>query len=357
MKSTQKSLKPNEIKSAPSLRLLKTTNAYFPLRACVLFILLIFGLTVASMSIGGSDLGFDVFWRWLTHQALDENQVYILSSLRLPRTLTALLVGASLGLSGFLLQILLDNPLAEPYTLGLSGGATLGALGSLLLDIQPFSITLPVGAWLGCAAVMTLLLALLKLAPHFQSRALVLLGMMVSLFCGSLVVFCLSIFDANKLSTALHWMMGYCGTPRDQWWPSIAITLTLASLWTIKRATWLDSLLLGEDLALSINTPVKKLWAETILIVSLLTAFAVSLMGLVGFVGLICPHLAQRISQSRRTVSSAVLSTLAGGVLLLAADILGRILGGSSEVPAGSLIALIGAPFLVLLLFKRADYV
>lgn len=323
----------------------------------IIFIITLGLLIIASMSIGTSDLDhthvFAFFKSIFSVNTLDESQTYILKSLRFPRTMTALWVGANLGLAGLLLQTLLDNPLAEPYTLGLSGGATLGALVGLVIPLTPFSFWLPVGALLGCAFVTVLVLLLIKKSSGFQSRSLILFGIMISLFCGSLVTLLLSLFSPDKLHTAIHWMMGHCGTIRDLWWPSVAAAGTIGALWTLANAKSLDTLLLGEDLASSIGIPLPALRIQIVLIVSILTATSVSLMGLVGFVGLLAPHLANLLTKSRRTNATLILTLTGGAILLLGSDVLGRIIGGDTEIPAGSLVALLGAPFLMGLLLKR----
>ncbi len=318
------------------------------------FILMLIALFCLSMSVGTSSIDFSIFLKYLFQKVpLDNSQIYILESLRFPRTMTALSVGASLGLAGLLLQMLLDNPLAEPYTLGLSGGATLGALISLIIPLLPLSLWLPLGALIGCALVTAIILLLLKNSSAFRARALILFGIMISLFCGSLVTLLLSLFDPTKLHTAIHWMMGHCGTSRDLWWPLVASTCALSTIWVYHRNSSLDSLLLGEDLALSIGTKLSRIRRETVIIVAFLTATSVALMGLVGFVGLLAPHFSHLLTKSRRTKPSLFLTLITGAILLLGADIIGRILGGETEIPAGSLVALIGAPFLMILLFKR----
>ncbi len=315
-------------------------------------------LFILSMITGSSDTGFWDIYNWLMGQTLPTEKIYIIENLRWNRTWTCLLVGASLSLSGLLLQTLLNNPLAEPYTLGLSGGASLGVV--LAMIFLPFSqtVSLPLGGFVGCL-IVTLIIGRMAMRESLSvSYHLVLLGVMISLFCGSLVILTLSLFEPSQLQTAFLWMVGRAGTERDRWWPLLAIALTLSACWTFSRLYALDKLLLGDEMAHSLNTKIKKLRLEIIINVGLLTALSASLMGLVGFVGLIAPHLSTLITGTRRHLQNTIGSLLLGGGLLLGADVLGRYIGGLKEIPAGSLIALIGAPFLMFLLFqKRGDHV
>ena len=308
---------------------------------------------LASLAVGAADIPMNTIFEWLRHQLKDESLSYILTNLRLPRTLAALSVGAALGLAGLLLQALLDNPLAEPYTLGVSGGATLGALTALLLQLSPQWIMLPLGGLIGCAVVALILLFVLRRSSDFNSRVLILVGILISLFCGSVVVLLISLLEPQELQSAMRWMMGFCGTPRDQLWPMTAAVVVATLIWINMRARSLDSLLLGDDLALSTGSTLSNLRREIVIAVSLLTATSVSLMGLIGFVGLIAPHVSFLLTRSRRFGANLLVTPIVGGILLITSDVVGRIIGGTREIPAGSLVALIGAPLLAYFLLKR----
>ena len=321
-----------------------------------LILLCLLILFTLSMMTGGSDTGFFDLYYWLLGTDIPTEKIYILEDLRWNRTWTCLLVGASLSLSGLLLQTLLNNPLAEPYTLGLSGGASLGVV--LAMIFLPFSqtISLPLGGFIGCLMVTFIIGRIAMRESLSVSYHLILFGVMISLFCGSLVILTLSLFEPSRLQTAFLWMVGRAGTERDHWWPLLAVTLSFAICWTYFRLYSLDKLLLGDEMAHSLNTEIKKLRLEIILIVGLLTALSASLMGLVGFVGLIAPHLSTLVTGTRRHLQNTIGSLLLGGGLLLSADVLGRYIGGLKEIPAGSLIALIGAPFLIFLLFQERKH-
>ncbi|MEQ1876610.1 MAG: iron chelate uptake ABC transporter family permease subunit, partial [Bdellovibrionia bacterium] len=146
------------------------------------------GLGILSMCLGGGSAGFSEFSALVTGRELDDSIRYILIELRFPRTMACLVVGACLGLSGALLQTLLRNPLAEPYTLGLSGGATLGAVIAILLRLQPAWLVIPFFSVAGCLVVTSFILKIAWRDTFYSQRTLILCGVMISLFCGSLVV-------------------------------------------------------------------------------------------------------------------------------------------------------------------------
>ena len=313
-----------------------------------LLISLIF-MVVASFSVGPSH--FTLFD--LHH---NDSASLVFWDIRLPRTMAAVFVGASLGLGGALLQTLLRNPLAEPYTLGLSGGASLGAVIAIALKLRPLEVTVPGVATLFCFATALLILSFSFKRSMNTSKNLILAGVMVSLFFGSVVVLILSILSAEQIQTALFWMMGQVGTERDASWPLSAIAFGLAIIWTRFNNSNLDRLLLGESIAQSLGTSVSNLNLQIISVVSILVSACVSVAGLIGFVGLLAPHLTKLWFRTHRHQRFTIYSSLMGSVLLLTSDVLSRIVGGDREIPTGGLVALIGAPTLIYRLFRRGSH-
>jgi iron complex transport system permease protein len=310
----------------------------------------IFALFFLSLIVGGSDVGFDEVRTWLTSTLTDESTLFILSDLRLSRTLACMTVGASLGLAGSLLQTLLRNPLAEPYTLGLSGGATLGAVIAILLRWQPAWLIIPLASVLGCLIVTAFILKIAWRNTFYSQRTLILCGVMTSLFCGSVVVLLMTLFDPYQMQASFFWMLGQVGSDRDRWWPFLLALLSLSLLWGLKNSSQLDRLLLGEDIAISLGANLFKIRIIMVLIASLLCSASVSISGLVGFVGLLAPHLAAIIGR-RTHFWHLPLSALMGASFLTAADILGRFIGHEREIPAGGVVALFFAPHFIFILF------
>jgi iron complex transport system permease protein len=307
-------------------------------------------LILMSLSVGPAH--FNVF-------QLESDAVasLVFWDIRLPRAMAALWVGASLGLGGALLQTLLRNPLAEPYTLGLSGGASLGAVLAIALKIRPLDFSIPFLATIFCFGTAILVLSFSFKKSMNSSRNLILAGVMISLFFGSLVVLILSVLSAEQIQTALFWMMGQVGTERDSSWPFAAVAFWLAILWSRFNIKNLDRLLLGESVAQTLGTAVSSLSFQIIAVVSVLVAACVSVAGLIGFVGLLAPHLTKLLLKTHRHTQFIAGSALMGAVLLLTSDVLARIIGGDREIPTGGLVALIGAPTLIYLLLRRGSHV
>ena len=309
------------------------------------FVSLVF-LFVLSLNIGPSDLNI------LDMLDMTPTERVIFFDIRLARTLVCLFVGGSLAVSGFLLQSFLKNPLAEPYTLGLSGGSSLGAVLFLMMG-WPF---LFLGSFLGCWMVTFLILYLHRQLFFKQKQSLILLGVMISFLCGAFITLIMSLMQPDKMQTALFWMIGQSGTERDRYWYLSFLGLLICCVWSLKVAKKLD-LFLIDDKAIQAFGSQKHIERDMILMVSLLTSISVSICGLIGFVGLISPHICRLLLKTSRHQVCLFLSALLGGIFFLSADILGRVLGGTMDIPTGSITAIIGTPIFVILLLKRSRYV
>lgn len=309
-------------------------------------------LVVVSFSTGSGNISFSELFSFVSNSLNDESLKYIFWDLRIPRTFALVSIGLSLGYSGVILQTILDNPLSEPYTLGLSGGATLGAVLALLLGIEPVWLSLPLGAVLGCFLVTAFVLSLSQRRILWKSNSMILIGVMISLFCGALVTLIISLLEPSKMQLAIFWMMGQVGTPRDSWWIYLFLLYTAVFIFGALNRTHLDRFLLGEDLAINLGTNTKKLRTQLVILVCLLTSISVSIAGLVGFIGLVAPHISYAIAKTRRHEKTLLIAPLVGSALFLIADILSRLMSSDIEIPAGSLMALIGAPILVYFLLK-----
>ncbi len=311
-------------------------------------------LSVISLAVGSSAVGFEDLLAYFSNQNLDPSVKYIISDLRLPRTMALITIGMSLGLSGVLLQTVLDNPLAEPYTLGISGGAALGAVIAIFFGLG--AIGVPVGALVGCFAVTIVILNFSGSKMLMKSRSLILAGIMVSLFCGAVVTLLVSLLDPTKIQTAVYWMMGQVGTTRDVGWPALFLIFLCVYLYFSFQEKNMDRLLLGDDIAASLGTNLNLIKRTVIVSVCVLTSGSVAIAGLIGFVGLVSPHLSYLILGTRRHSLTLTLSSLIGACLFLVSDILARILSHETELPSGSIMALIGAPILVMLMVRRTRY-
>ena len=266
----------------------------------------------------------------------------LIRSLRAPRVAAAAGVGALLALSGLAMQSLLRNPLADPYVLGTSGGAAVGALLALMLGI-----TITLGAAAGALASGALLLWLARRAlatTDDASPRLILAGAMLAAMFGAMASLLLSLTPDQRLRGAIFWLVGDLSGAEDSGRSLLAAAALTA--WFVWRERALDRLLLGSVAAHLLGEPVKRLRLELLVGASLAAALAVASAGAIGFVGLVIPH-ALRLAGVQRTRDLALLSPLGGAAFVIAADLLARTVALPIELPVGAVMALVGAPVFV----------
>jgi iron complex transport system permease protein len=271
----------------------------------------------------------------------------IVATLRLPRVLAAAGVGALLALSGLAMQVLLRNPLADPYVLGTSGGAAVGALLALLLGGS-----LWLGAGLGALAAGLALLALTRAvlaSADDASPRLVLTGAMLASLCGAVATLLLTLTPDQALRGAIFWLVGDLSGARGG--PLALGLAALLALWMVWRERAIDRLLLGSEVAWLLGEPVRRLRLELLVAGALAAGVAVAVAGAIGFVGLVASQ-ALRLAGVERSRDLAWMSPLAGAALLLAADLLARSVAAPLELPVGAVMALLGAPMFILLLTR-----
>ena len=290
-----------------------------------------FGDVVAALAGRGDGIGADV-----------------VRELRLPRAVAVFVCGGLLSLAGALMQVLLRNPLADPYVLGISGGAAVGALGAMLLGWSPWLAD--VGAFAGALAAMLLVFGLAHGEGSWTQTRLLLTGVIVAAGCGAAVTLMLSLATDTRLQAMLFWLMGDAsGAARP--WPALAV-LAAGFAAVLPFARDLNVLARGELAAQALGVRVERLRYLLYVLASLLTATAVTLVGSVGFVGLIVPHLVRFVvGNDQRALLPAAL--LAGGTLLTLADTAARTVIAPMQLPVGVLTALIGVPVFLFLLSRH----
>ncbi|MBE7423004.1 MAG: iron ABC transporter permease [Zoogloeaceae bacterium] len=271
----------------------------------------------------------------------------VVRALRLPRAMAAFACGGLLALAGALMQVLLRNPLADPYVLGISGGASVGALGAMLLGLPLLLVN--GGAFAGALAATLLVFGLARGDGSWTQTRLLLTGVIVAAGCGAAVALILSIAPENQLRGMLFWLMGdlsHAASP----WPALAmLVLGLAAALPFSRD--LNLLARGDLAARALGVPVARLRGGVYVLAALATAAAVTTTGAVGFVGLIVPHLVRlSVGNDQRVLLPA--AALAGGALLTLADTLARTVVAPQQLPVGVLTALIGVPVFLFLLTR-----
>ncbi|MFA7292836.1 MAG: iron ABC transporter permease [Rhodocyclaceae bacterium] len=276
------------------------------------------------------------------------NNAAIVLDLRLPRALAGFACGGLLALAGALMQVLLRNPLADPYVLGISGGAGVGAMLAILLGLSVAGLN---GlAFLGALGAMLIVFGLAHGDGAWTQTRLLLTGVIVAAGCGAVVALMLSIAPEHKLRGMLFWLMGDLSQTGAPW--IALVILVLALLAAMPFARELNLLARGQDTAQALGVNVKRLRYTVYALASLVTAVAVTSAGSIGFVGLVVPHLVRlAIGNDQRLLLPA--SVLAGGALLTLADTLARTIVAPQQLPVGVLTALIGVPVFLFLLARH----
>jgi iron complex transport system permease protein len=320
-------------------------------RAFLVLLLLALAALVAlagSLAVGSLALSPAQLWSALVGGPGSGLGGEVLWNLRLPRALAGLACGGLLALAGALMQVLLRNPLADPYVLGISGGASVGALLALMFGLPV--LVLHLGAFAGALAAMLLVFGLAHGDGSWTQTRLLLTGVIVAAGCGALVALILALAPEAALRGMLFWLMGDLShTPSP--WPALLI-LAGGLLCVLPFARDLNLMARGELAARALGVPVARLRNLIFLLASLLTAVAVNLAGSIGFVGLVVPHLARlALGNDQRLLLPA--SMLAGGALLVAADTLARTVIAPEQLPVGVLTALIGVPAFLFLLSRQ----
>jgi iron complex transport system permease protein len=269
--------------------------------------------------------------------------------LRVPRALLAFLVGGGLGAAGAALQALVRNPLADPYLLGLSGGAGLGAVAAIALGLEG-AWALPLAAFAGALGAMLLVYRLgLVGGAELDPRVLVLAGVAVGAFAAAISTAVVSLSEATQLRNAFLWLWGGLSTASWDTVRVMALYVPLPLIVLAAAARPLDLLALGEESASYLGADVDRLKRRVYIAASLLTAAAVAVSGVIGFVGLIVPHMGRLIWGHRHRTLLPV-SFLGGGTLLALADTLARTAVAPRELPVGIVTALVGVPVFAVLL-------
>lgn len=308
---------------------------------------------VVGLSVGPAALDLRTVWAGLSG-AGDDAAVTIVRDLRMPRVLLAFVVGGCLAVTGAALQALVRNPLADPYLLGLSGGAGLGAVAAIAIGIGG-AWAVPAAALVGALLAIVLVYRIAIVAGSvLDARVLLLGGVVVGAFAASVMAAVMALSPAPEVRNALMWLLGSFDRAS---WRALAIfaayaALPLAVLYSLSRT--LDLIALGEEPARFLGANVERTKRVLYVTASLLTAVAVALAGIIGFVGLVVPH---GVRMLRGHLHRALIPAafLLGGALLVIADAIARTAFAPLELPVGVVTALIGVPVFVLLVRRWAS--
>jgi iron complex transport system permease protein len=305
-------------------------------------------VSLAALALGPVSLGAHELWRVVSGGGDDVSRAIVLD-VRAPRVALALLVGASLGMSGGVLQGALRNALAEPYLLGVSGGAAVGAVIAVAVGLNDPTV-LSLAAFGGALVAVFLVMGIARATGmRADPRVLLMAGVVVGAFANAAIMVLLATVPAEAAKGALWWMMGSVGSARWMDVARLGLVLAIVGPLLLQWARDLDALSLGHDAAAALGVSPEVASRRLYLAASLLTAATVAAAGLVGFVGLLVPHVARALVGTRHRAVLAV-SALVGGALVVGADLAARTARAPAELPLGAVTAVIGVPFFLVLL-------
>jgi iron complex transport system permease protein len=319
------------------------------------FASLLIAVVVFSLATGPSAIALGDVVSALRGQPVAEHVADIVLRVRLPRVALGVAVGAALAVAGVLFQALLRNPLADPFVLGVSGGAALG--GMLVLSLGAgFGVgytAVPPAAFAGALLATLLLYAVAGARGRLSPTQLLLTGVVFNAFASAAIVFLASLAGLTEGASLFLWLIGSLASPRPEIIGTVFAFLAVGLLVALPASRSLDLLTLGEDSAAQLGVDVQRLQRVLLLATSVMVGAAVSAAGLIGFVGLVVPHLLRLVigPDHRLLVPSAA---LAGAAFLVACDTLARSMPGGRELPVGAVTAVAGGPFFLWLL-RRAQ--
>lgn len=318
-----------------------------------LFLFLIFTILL-SMLLGTADVTIVQLWGILAGDTeVEEMTKLIVLNIRLPRIIAAGLAGFSLSLGGLVFQAILRNPLADPFILGVSSGGAFGAVLGIMLGFS-FNLGIPLLSFAGAMLTIYLVLVMGQRKMGMESSTILLAGVIINAFFTAIIMFFISTAADDRLHTMLFWLYGDLSQSAYVQFTIIAPVVVMAFIILYGLSRHLNLITAGEETALQLGVDIKRTKMICFLVVSLVIGLVVSFSGLIGFVGLIVPHLGRMVLGSDHRLLMPV-SALGGAVFLIAADTVARTIISPSELPVGVITAFIGAPFFIYLLKTRGS--
>ncbi len=313
---------------------------FFLMSLMITFIVITLSLSVGSVFIPIKSLLF--------LSPMDEYTKTILFDLRLPRILMAFLVGMLLASSGNVVQIIFQNPLADPYIIGIASSATFGAVIAYLLKLPEFFYGIV--AFICCMVSTLLIFKISKRGNKIEVNTLLIVGITLSSFLAGFTSFAIYMIGEDSFKITM-WLMGYLGNASWNQIVFLIIPLIFSSVYFYAKRNELDILMLGDEQAHSLGIDIAKLKFHLLIVSSFVVAYSVAFTGMIGFVGLIVPHIMRNIigPLNKRLIPFVLIY---GGIFLLTCDTLGRIILAPVEIPIGVIASILGAPFFLYLALK-----
>lgn len=332
--------------------MIRAVKCFLSLGLAVL--ILVWCLSVGVVDISWLDTGriaIDI----LFNELKDEIPHDVIYYLRLPRLVLAFEVGMGLALAGCIMQAVLRNPLADPYILGISSGASLGAVAAIVLGLSQVAGLEAVGffAFVGAVAVSTFIIGLGQILYRNSSLSLLLLGVAINGVCSACVSLIITLFgDTENIRSILFWMMGSLTNASWETIEFLALVVLPLSFLFLTQYRSLNLMLLGDEAAITLGKNLTRVRQGCILMVAVMVGALVNSVGMVGFVGLIVPHFCRAVVGSNH-LYLVPMAAVMGGVFLVFADVCGKLLVTAGEMPIGIVASIIGAPLLLYILSGR----
>lgn len=312
-------------------------------------ILFLLGTMFLGISMGSSGAGWGAIRDTVTALVEPGSSSHaIIWQIRFPRVMLAALVGAVLSIGGLVFQAILRNPLAEPYILGISGGAAIGAIIGILLGFTGF-LGSGILAFAGGMATLFLVLGIASGATMLRKESLLLSGVMVNAFCGAVIMFLISLSMDARLHNIMFWLMGDLSASGPAEVGALAIVVFPCFLVIFRISHSMNLLLMGREMAHSMGVNVRVITVGLLMLTSFMISATVAQVGLIAFVGLVVPHLLRLLlgADHRELVPACIFG---GAAYMVLCDLLARILPRHGEMPVGVITAMVGAPLFIYLL-------
>jgi len=318
----------------------------------LLFSLLLFLVAILSLCIGSTNIPLRKIFLLLA-KAEKSTEYSIIYNIRLPRILLGLAVGSALSIAGVILQGMFRNPLVEPYTLGISGGAALGVCLNLVFKLDQLTnmISLPISGFIGALAVILMLYSFSIRKRIVKIQGLLLTGVMISFISSSLMMLLMAMSRSDDLQGIIYWIMGSLDEPS---WGLILTALIVSLVGLLlgyKLCFQLNALSLGEEEAQHLGIHIEKSKRLLFFIASILTGVCVSVAGIIGFVGLVVPHFVRMITGPDHRIL-LICSFLGGGAFLIFCDTIARTIIAPLELPVGVITGILGGTMFIVALRK-----
>lgn len=333
-----------------------TSARVLKISALMFFVFLI--LCVVSLSVGSVYIELDHVFHSIVaaitgNLSLSSEEELILFSVRLPRIIFAGIAGAALSLGGVIFQAILRNPLADPYILGISGGSALGAIIGIVISAGSFYLGIPLLAFLGALATVFLVFIMAgRSRGALLDNSLLLSGVVVNAFFSAAILFFLSIINSMELHSITFWLMGDLSHASAKEIGIAAVCLLAGFIVLYAQTPKLNLIVQGEDTAEHLGVNVEKTKQGLLIVTSLVISVLVSFAGIIGFVGIMVPHLMRLVFGSDHRLLLPV-SALFGASFLVVADTIARVVFSPAELPVGVITALCGAPYFIFLLRRK----